>query len=81
VNGFAGFVDTGEHLRFTPRLPETWTSMTFRLRRHGSDIRVSVDAEGATVTVTGGAPVPIKTADGLEMVEAGGSVLIPRTHA
>lgn len=64
VYGFAGLVDTGDHLEFRPRLPEVWTSLTFPLRRHGSSLRVSIDHEHATVEVIDGPPVPIRMSDG-----------------
>jgi alpha,alpha-trehalose phosphorylase len=74
VYGFAGLVDTGDHLEFRPRLPAGWSSLTFRLRRHGSALRVCVDRAGATIEVVDGAPVPIRAADGTEVfVEVGTS--------
>ncbi len=78
VRGFAGLSDTGDHLRFTPRLPNAWSSMTISLQRHGSDIVVSVDADGATVTVTSGTPVPVEIAGTLTLVDVGDSVRIDR---
>lgn len=60
VHGFAGLVDTGEHLRFEPRLPKTWTTMRFRIMRHGSRLRVTLDAEGATIELLDGPPVPVE---------------------
>ncbi len=61
VHGFAGMVDTGEHLRFGPRLPEGWTCLRFRISRHGSRLIVTVDPEGATVELLSGPHVPIQT--------------------
>ena len=78
VHGFAGLVDNGDELRFAPRLPDAWSAMTFALHRHGSDVRVMVDPEGATVTVTDGNPVPIQTADEVVNVAVGQSVRIAR---
>jgi alpha,alpha-trehalose phosphorylase len=78
VRGFAGLADTGDNLRFAPRLPKSWTSMTFSLQRHGSDIKVSVDADGATVLVTAGSPVPVEIAGTIRLVEVGHSVRIDR---
>jgi alpha,alpha-trehalose phosphorylase len=79
VYGFAGLVDNGEFLRLAPRLPATWTSMTFHLRRHGSDLRVTVDPDGAILTVTAGEPVPVQIADEVVLVESGGSQRFPRS--
>ena len=39
VHGFAGMVDNGEWLRFEPRLPASWDGITFRLLRHGAQLR------------------------------------------
>ncbi len=64
VYGFAGLVDTGDHLEFRPRIPTDWTSLTFPLRRHGSSLRVSIDHERSTVEVLDGPPVPIRMTDG-----------------
>jgi alpha,alpha-trehalose phosphorylase len=68
-------------LRFAPRLPKEWTSMSFRLHRHGSDLRVTVDRDGCTVQVESGNPVPIRRDDDVTDVEPGGSIRIPRARA
>jgi alpha,alpha-trehalose phosphorylase len=68
VYGFAGLIDTGDRLEFRPRLPKSWTSMSFRLQRHGSSIRVTVDTDGATVELVDGLPVPIRTSDGRDVL-------------
>jgi alpha,alpha-trehalose phosphorylase len=78
VHGFAGMVDTGNHLRFAPRLPSAWTAMTFRLRRHGCTIKVAVDAEGATIDVVEGGTVPIQVGEDTVHIDAGRSIRIPR---
>jgi len=78
VHGFAGMADTGEHLRFRPRLPERWTGMRFRLQRHGCSVHVSVDAAGCTVEVEDGLAVPVLTADGVVDLVPGQPVRIPR---
>lgn len=64
VYGFAGLVDTGDHLEFRPRIPSDWSSLTFPLRRHGSSLRVSIDHERSSVEVLDGPPVPIRMTDG-----------------
>lgn len=38
--GFGGMRDHGSELTFDPRLPSSWDSLTFRLRRRGSRTRV-----------------------------------------
>ncbi len=80
VHGFAGMTDNGDHLHFAPRLPETWTSMTFALQRHGTDISVTVDSDGATVSVVNGNPLPVHTDDDVVRIEPGGSLRIPRAR-
>ncbi len=78
VYGFAGMVDTGDHLEFRPRLPAAWTSMSFRLLRHGTSIRVRVERDRAVVEVLDGHPVPIRTRDGQDHpVAPGDSLTIP----
>ena len=78
--GFAGLFDAGAALRFTPSLPSRWKGVSFRMRRHGSKLKVELDAGGATVTVLDGHPVPIE--DGrhgaVVHVNAGESHRIPR---
>jgi alpha,alpha-trehalose phosphorylase len=78
VYGFAGLVDRGDHLRFHPRLPERWTSMRFRLKRHDSDLTVELDADGATVEVLSGNAVPIRSEGEIVSVESGDSIRIRR---
>ena len=63
VHGFAGMVEQGDHLEFAPRLPAAWDSVTFHLQRHGSLLRVELDADGATLTVLSGSGVPIRDGD------------------
>ncbi|MEO6570512.1 MAG: glycosyl hydrolase family 65 protein, partial [Ilumatobacteraceae bacterium] len=76
VHGFAGLIDTGDHLEFRPRLPASWTLIRFSLQRHGSDLRVTVDPDGATVEVTAGHPVPVRRGDETTLVEPGQTLRI-----
>ena len=64
VFGFAGLFDHGTALRFTPTLPSRWESVSFRMQRHGSRMRVDLDATGCTVNVLSGPPVPIELVRG-----------------
>jgi alpha,alpha-trehalose phosphorylase len=61
VHGFAGMVEQGNHIEFTPRLPSCWESVRFRLRRHGSKMQIDVDPHGLTLTVLSGSGVPVRT--------------------
>lgn len=76
VQGFAGFRDTGHELQFTPRLPDAWDGLRFRLERHGSQIAVALTAAGVEVSVLSGGAVPVRVGDAAVAVEAGTSVTI-----
>ena len=80
VHGFAGMVDNGEWLRFEPRLPASWDGITFRLLRHGAQLRVDVDKDGCTITVETEPGVPIQTPEGVVRIDAGEQVRIPRVR-
>ncbi len=77
VSGFAGMIDNGNNVSFSPRLPETWTSLAFNLRRHGSDFTVTLDSAGAAIEVHAGNPLPVRTPEGITSVEPGESLRIP----
>jgi alpha,alpha-trehalose phosphorylase len=80
--GFAGLFDHGYALQFTPSLPSAWERISFRMQRHGAKMVVELDADGCTVTVLSGPPVPIITGTGAEHevvhVAPGSSQRIPR---
>ncbi|MDP9464005.1 MAG: hypothetical protein M3P52_05230, partial [Actinomycetota bacterium] len=79
VHGFAGFRDSGTHIRIAPRLPVGWQGMRFGLHRRGGDIVIAVDSTGATVTVESGDPVPILADGVITEVAPGGSLRVART--
>ena len=64
VFGFAGVFETGTAISFEPSLPDAWAGITFHMQRHGSRMRVELDAEGCTVHVLDGEPVPIHARPG-----------------
>ena len=80
--GFAGLFDSGTALRFMPSLPSVWEGVRFRMQRHGTRLIVELDAEGCTVTVVDGPPIPLDILDGTERrivhVSPGSSQRIPR---
>jgi alpha,alpha-trehalose phosphorylase len=78
VNGFAGMVEQGNHLEFSPRLPSAWESLSFRLQRHGSTLQVDVDAEGLTLQVLAGSGVPVQVGDDVALVTADEPLRIDR---
>ena len=56
--------ETGTALSFEPSLPDAWESISFHMQRHGSRMRVELDADGCTVHVLDGDPVPIHARPG-----------------
>lgn len=84
VHGFAGMVERGDRMEFTPRLPAVWQGLAFTLHRHGSTMKVELDHDGCTLTLVDGVGVPVgrRAADGSEerlVVTAEDSVRIPRS--
>jgi alpha,alpha-trehalose phosphorylase len=79
--GFAGLFDSGTALRFSPSLPSRWEGITFHMQRHGSRLRVDIDADGCTVEVLEGHPVPIENPDrSVVRVGPGEKHRIPRSE-
>ena len=62
--GFAGMYETGTAMSFDPKLPDRYERMTFRAQHHGSRMHIELDADGCTVSVIDGEPVPIHTTPG-----------------
>jgi alpha,alpha-trehalose phosphorylase len=60
VNGFGGMRDHDGRLSFDPRLPDGWTSLTFRVTWRGTRMRVTLDATSLAFEVeVGELPVPV----------------------
>ncbi len=60
VNGFAGMRDHDGRLSFDPRLPDGWTSLTFRITWRGTRLRVALSATALSFVVEAGdLPVPV----------------------
>ena len=78
VHGFAGMVETGELLSFAPRLPSCWSSVRFRVHRHGSTMEVELTPEGCTLRHVDGVGVPVRDGDARVVVHAGVVHRIPR---
>ena len=78
VHGFAGMVEQGNHLEFSPRLPKTWEGLTFRLRRHGSTLQVDLDPDGLTLTTLAGSGVPVRIGDDVVLVTSDEPLRIDR---
>ena len=54
VWGFAGFRPAQKGFGFRPKLPAAWTGYRFGMRWRGSELRVTVQAEGARYEVVAG---------------------------
>jgi alpha,alpha-trehalose phosphorylase len=54
VNGFGGFRDDGPTFTLDPRLPEEWSSLTFRLTIQGSRLRVRVEPDQVSLALETG---------------------------
>ena len=78
VHGFAGMVERGDRLEFSPRLPAVWSGLTFHLTRHGSKVRVDLDHDGCTLTLVDGLGVPIGIDDEIVIVTADNPLRIGR---
>jgi alpha,alpha-trehalose phosphorylase len=77
VHGFAGMHDSGESLRFAPRLPADWSAIRLRFMRHGTRAMVHVEHDGYLIQVLDGDPLPVKTPDGAVMLAAGQELRVP----
>ncbi|MFE0819318.1 glycoside hydrolase family 65 protein [Streptomyces sp. NPDC058847] len=60
VAGFGGTRRDGDSLSFTPRLPEKFSRLAFRLQFRGRCLRVEVRADKATYTLLEGEPLTIR---------------------
>jgi alpha,alpha-trehalose phosphorylase len=78
VFGFAGMVDQGDHVEFSPRLPKTWDGVTFRMTRHGSRLSVDLDVDGMTLTVLDGPGVMVGIDGEVVLVTADAPMRIDR---
>jgi alpha,alpha-trehalose phosphorylase len=54
VYGFGGFRDHGGTYRVDPRLPEAWTSLSYRITLHEARVRVTVEREQVTLVLETG---------------------------
>ena len=78
VHGFAGMVEQGDYLEFSPRLPAAWQGLSFHLLRHGARMRVELDHDGLTLTVLTGSGVPVRLDERMVLVEPGEPLRIER---
>ncbi len=69
-DGFAGMVERGDRVEFTPRLPAVWEGVAFHLTRHGSRLRVELDHNGCSLSLVDGLGVPVGIGDRIHVVTA-----------
>ena len=61
VNGFGGMRDHDARLRFDPRMPTEWSSLTFPLTWRGTRVRVTLTPDALRFEVEdGSSPVPVQ---------------------
>lgn len=63
VCGFGGLRDDGEILRFDPRLPISWSHLSFTLAYRGSRIRVNLTRRNLHFELLSGPPVRVQVRD------------------
>lgn len=63
VYGFGGMQDLRFGIGFDPRLPRTWPKLVFRVRRHGTRLRVQIEQDLITITAEEGDPVEVTVRD------------------
>ena len=71
VHGFAGLRDSGESIRFAPRMPASWTAMRLRFVRHETRALVHIDHDGYLIQVLEGGSIPVETPDGAVVLASG----------
>ena len=80
VHGFAGMVERGDRIEFTPRLPAIWEAVRFRLTRHGSCLQVDLDPDGCSLSLVEGLGVPVGVDGDTVVVTADAPLRIDRTR-
>ena len=79
VHGFAGMRDHDGDVSFSPRLPEGWTALRFRMTLRGSRLRLTLRREEMTVTLDGGPTADLVVQGRRVQVTADGPVSVPLT--
>ncbi|MCQ4194035.1 MULTISPECIES: glycoside hydrolase family 65 protein [Streptomyces] len=79
VAGFGGTRREGDSLRFTPRLPEKFSRLAFRLQFRGRCLSVEIESERATYKLLSGDPLTISHAGTEVHVNGDGPVTLPVT--
>ncbi|MFD1718161.1 glycoside hydrolase family 65 protein [Georgenia deserti] len=77
VYGFGGLRDSSGTLTMDPRLPDTWSGLTYRLTLRGTRVRVDLYQSEVTLTVEAGESATIEIRGEPVTVTAAGPVTVP----
>ncbi len=77
VYGFGGFRDHGGVFTLDPRLPEQWTSLTFRLTIRDSRLRVFLEQDQVTLSLETGELAQLTVRGKKVQVASGDAVVVP----
>jgi alpha,alpha-trehalose phosphorylase len=77
VYGFGGFRDAGGRYTVDPRLPEAWTSMTYRVTLAGARVRVRVERDEVTLALESGNRAELSVRGKLVQVGPDEPVVVP----
>ncbi len=59
VEGFGGMRIKEGALHFTPRLPNAWKSLSFKINFRGATLQLCIDKKASQITLLKGNPVPV----------------------
>lgn len=76
VSGFGGMRDHDGQLSFDPRLPESWTGLTFHFRVLGTKVRATLTQDSYTFEVIEGTALDLTVRGEKVMLSAGTSVTV-----
>lgn len=76
VAGFGGMRETGDGLRFAPRLPQPITRLAFGVRIHGETLRVEISPTETTYRYSGSTPLTVRHFEEEIVVGAGGVMAV-----
>ncbi|WP_152366092.1 glycoside hydrolase family 65 protein [Microlunatus speluncae] len=77
IYGFGGMRDYNGTITFDPRLPDDWTSLTFRVTVRGTRLRVELDHDRMTFSVEEGEHADVVVRGKTILVDRTGPVSVP----
>jgi alpha,alpha-trehalose phosphorylase len=77
VYGFGGMRDHGGAITFDPRLPESWSALTFRITIRGTRLRVTVTSDSLELAVEVGSTVTVEVRGKEVVVTSKSPVTVP----